>query len=381
MEKQIYLDYNATTPVHVRVLEEMLPWFTGQFWNAASSHHLGSKARNAVETGREQVAELIGCQKTEIIFTSGSTESINLAIKGAAKASLNRTGFITSVAEHKAVLDVAAWLEEQGKKVTLLSVDSHGEIDTNLFLSNLSSDTALVSLMAANNETGVITQLETFIEETKKVNSLFHTDATQAVGRLPFNVETLGVDLASLSGHKIYGPKGVGALYIRRGTPIEPMSHGGGHERGLRSGTLNVPGIVGLGAAAQLCGELREKRNKKTKELIDRLVKGLRQELLDIQVLAEETARLPNTVNIRFVGADADAVTVNTPTIAVSSGSACTSMIPTPSHVLLAMGLTQNEAEECLRFSIGDHTTKKEIDITIKGLVSAVKRIIEVSNK
>lgn len=381
MEKQIYLDYNATTPVHVRVLEEMLPWFTDQFWNAASSHHLGAKARNAVETGREQVAELIGCQKTEIIFTSGSTESINLAIKGAAEASLNRTGFITSAAEHKAVLDVAAWLEEQGKKVTLLPVDSHGEIDTNLFLSNLSSDTALVSLMAANNETGVITQLETFIEETKKVNSLFHTDATQAVGRLPFNVETLGVDLASLSGHKIYGPKGVGALYIRRGTPIKSMLHGGGHERGLRSGTLNVPGIVGLGAAAQLCGELREKRNKKTKELVDRLVKGLRQELLDIQVLAEETARLPNTVNIRFVGADADAVIANTPTIAVSSGSACTSMIPAPSHVLLAMGLTQNEAEECLRFSIGDHTTKKEIDITIKGLVSAVKRIIEVSNK
>ncbi len=381
MNKQIYLDYNATTPVHTRVLEEMLPWFTDNFWNAASSHHLGAKARNAVETARQQVAELIGCHKSEIAFTSGSTESINLAIKGGVQASPDRTSFVTSAAEHKAVLDVAVWLEEKGERVTLLPIDSNGEIDTSLFLSSLSSKTALVSLMAANNETGVVTQLEPFIEETKRVGALFHTDATQAIGRLPFNVETLGVDLASLSGHKIYGPKGVGALYIRRGTSIEPMFHGGGHEKGLRSGTLNVPGIVGLGAAAQLCEELRDKRNKKTKELIDRLVGGLKQELSGIQILAENKVRLSNTVNIRFVGADADAVIANTPTVAVSSGSACTSMIPTPSHVLLAMGLTQIEAEECLRFSVGDLTTEEEIDTAAKDLITAVKRVKEMTSE
>lgn len=379
MSTLTYLDYNATTPVDPVVLDAMMPWFTGNFWNAASAHLAGRFALDAVDAAREQVASAIGARQNEIVFTSGSTESINLALKGAVAASPSRRNVITTSTEHKAVLDTAEWLKSNQSKVTIIPTDSAGVVDLSALDSALDEGTAVVSAMAANNETGVVTSLQELIEVSQKYEVLFHSDATQVIGRGPFNVEELGLDLASLSAHKIYGPKGVGALFVRRGTQLEAVTHGGGHERGLRSGTLNVPAIVGFGAAANLVTSRLKQATDKSLALVNQLVVGLNQQLVDIEIVAESTDRLPNTVNIRFNGADSDAIMANAPSIAVSSGSACSARIPSPSHVLMAMGLSSKEASECLRFSVGYPTTSEDIDKTITAIVYAVERVRELT--
>jgi cysteine desulfurase len=356
-----------------------LPWFSSNFWNAASSHLAGRFALDAVDAAREQVALAIGAHRNEIVFTSGSTESINLALKGAVATSPSRRNVITISTEHKAVLDTAEWLKSNQSEVTIIPTDSAGVIDVSALEDALDEGTAVVSAMAANNETGVVTNLQELIEVSQKHGALFHSDATQAIGRLPFNVEELNLDLASISAHKIYGPKGVGALFVRRGTQLEAVTHGGGHERGLRSGTLNVPAIVGFGAAANLVTSRMKQTTDKSIALVNQLVVGLNQQLVDIEIVAESTDRLPNTVNIRFNGADSDAVMANAPSIAVSSGSACSARIPSPSHVLMAMGLSSEEASECLRFSVGYPTTSEDIDKTITAIVYAVERVRELT--
>ena len=374
-----YLDYNATTPVDPAVLDAMLPWFSSNFWNAASSHLAGRFALDAVDAAREQVALAIGAHRNEIVFTSGSTESINLALKGAVATSPSRRNVITISTEHKAVLDTAEWLKSNQSEVTIIPTDSAGVIDVSALEDALDEGTAVVSAMAANNETGVVTNLQELIEVSQKHGALFHSDATQAIGRLPFNVEELNLDLASISAHKIYGPKGVGALFVRRGTQLEAVTHGGGHERGLRSGTLNVPAIVGFGAAANLVTSRMKQTTDKSIALVNQLVVGLNQQLVNIEIVSEATNRLPNTVNIRFNGADSDAVMANAPSVAVSSGSACSARIPSPSHVLMAMGLSSEEASECLRFSVGYPTTSEDIDKIITAIVYAVERVRELT--
>lgn len=379
MAKTIYLDYNATTPVAPEVLDAMRPWFTERFWNAASTHSLGGVANDAVETARGQVADLIGAHPNEIVFTSGSTESINLALKGALSASPDRNGLVTSATEHKAVLDVAAWLENQGATTRVLPVTATGEIDPETFTWSVDERTAVVSVMAANNETGVIADLSKPVKAARRCGALFHTDATQAVGRIDFDVKRCDADLASISAHKLYGPKGVGALYVRRTIQIEAVIHGGGHERNMRSGTLNVAGIVGFGAAAELAAKQRHEDADCSTRLVEGLVSALTAQLDGVEVIAESAPRLPNTVNLRFTGADAEAVMVNAPTVAVSAGSACTSMVPHPSHVLTAMGMSTDDASECLRFSTGRPTTSDDITKAVDVLVPAVARIRELT--
>ncbi len=379
MSNHIYLDYNATTPVAPEAVDAMTPWFNERFWNAASAHPLGAMANDAVETARQQVADLIGAHPNEIVFTSGSTESINLALKGVLSAAPDRTGIVTAATEHKAVLDTVAWLAEQGASTCVLPVDASGQIDLELFAGSMNEHTAVVSIMAANNETGVIANLAGPVDAARRYGALVHTDATQAVGRINFDVEHSDVDLASISAHKIYGPKGVGALYVRRGVRIDATVHGGGHEHNMRSGTLNVAGIVGFGAAAELAAKQRDDDAERSTQLTAQLVAGLVAQLSDVEVISESAPRLPNTVNVRFAGADAEAVMVNAPTIAVSSGSACTSMVPHPSHVLTAMGMSADEASECLRFSTGRPTTDESITEAVTALVSAVTRVRELT--
>lgn len=379
MPNHVYLDYNATTPVAPEVVDVMIPWFTERFWNAASAHSMGAMANDAVETARQQVADLIGAHPNEIVFTSGSTESINLALKGALSASPDRTGIVTVATEHKAVLDTAAWLAEQGASTCVLPVTASGEIDPELFAGSVDEHTAVVSVMAANNETGVIADLVGPVDAARRCGALFHTDATQAVGRINFDVEHSDVDLASISAHKIYGPKGVGALYVRRSVRIDATVHGGGHEHNMRSGTLNVAGIVGFGSAAELAAKQRDDDAERSNQLIAQLVAGLIAQLSDVEVISESAPRLPNTVNVRFTGADAEAVMVNAPTVAMSSGSACTSMVPHPSHVLTAMGMSADAASECLRFSTGRPTTSEDITEAITAIVSAVTRVRELT--
>ena len=379
MAKTIYLDYNATTPVAPEVLDAMRPWFTERFWNAASTHSLGGVANDAVETARGQVADLIGAHPNEVVFTSGSTESINLALKGALTASPDRNGLVTAATEHKAVLDVAAWLDDQGATTQILQVTTTGEIDPEEFTCSVDERTAVVSVMAANNETGVIADLSRPAEAARRCGALFHTDATQAVGRIDFDVKRCDADLASISAHKLYGPKGVGALYVRRTIQIEAGIHGGGHERNMRSGTLNVAGIVGFGAAAELAAKQRHEDADCATRLVEGLVSALTAQLDGVEVIAESAPRLPNTVNLHFTGADAEAVMINAPTVAVSAGSACTSMVPHPSHVLTAMGMSTDDASECLRFSTGRPTTSDDIAKAVSVLVPAVTRIRELT--
>ena len=379
MAKTIYLDYNATTPVAPEVLDAMRPWFTERFWNAASTHSLGGVANDAVETARGQVADLIGAHPNEVVFTSGSTESINLALKGALTASPDRNGLVTAATEHKAVLDVAAWLDDQGATTRVLPVTATGEIDPEVFTWSVDEQTAVVSIMVANNETGVIADLSRPAETARRCGALFHTDATQAVGRIDFDVKRCDADLASISAHKLYGPKGVGALYVRRTIQIEAGIHGGGHERNMRSGTLNVAGIVGFGAAAELAAKQRHEDADSSTRHVERLVSALTAQLDGVEVIAESAPRLPNTVNLHFTGADAEAVMINAPTVAVSAGSACTSMVPHPSHVLTAMGMSTDDASECLRFSTGRPTTSDDIAKAVSVLVPAVNRIRELT--
>lgn len=372
----IYLDYNATTPVDEQVLQSMLPYFSIKFGNAASSTHLlGTDAKNAVENARDQIAHIINCETQEIIFTSGSTEAVNLSIKGVYNNYQTKGNHIVTVeTEHKAVLDTCKYLEKKGAHITYLKTDNDGLIDLQELEKTITEKTVLVSVMYANNETGVIQNIREISKIVHCKNSILFCDATQAIGKIPLDVQKDGIDLMCLSAHKFYGPKGIGALYVRRKNPrviLEPFIHGGGHERGLRSGTLNVPAIVGLGKACELIS---------FNDGIEKLKNYFERSLLEqfkncISINGGNVKRLPNTTNITFPFKAVDFIHHTKSKLAVATGSACTSAENLPSHVLTAMHLTKEQAERSVRFSLGKYTTNKEIDevlVLIKTLINSL---------
>lgn len=374
----IYLDNNATTPIDPRVLEEMMPFLTHNFANAASTHRFGVSAHEAVKKARKQVGDLIGADTHEIIFTSGATEAINLAIKGVAEAYAHKGNHIVTVStEHSAVLDTCRYLETKGFEVTYLPVQNDGLLDLAVVKAAIRKDTILVSVMHVNNETGVIQPIQEISEFAHANGSLFMSDCTQSVGKIPVNVDELGIDLLCFSAHKIYGPKGVGALFIRQRKnriKIPALLHGGGHERGMRSGTLNVPGIVGLGKASQIAHEEMAENEVKIREMRD----YLESELLKIEgtwINGNRENRLYNVTNIGFEGVDSEALIMglsnpedDSPIITVSNGSACTAASIEPSHVLLGIGLSEDDAFKSIRFSLSKNIQIKEINILIKNL-------------
>lgn len=375
--EMIYLDYNATTPLDPRVLEKMLPFFTEVYGNAASQHSAGMKAKKAIDHARGQIAELIGSIPQEIIFTSGATESINLAIKGLAARSQERKHIVTVSTEHKAVLDVCAYLETIGFEVTYLPVQTDGLLDIETVKDAIRLDTLLVSVMYVNNETGVIQPIQEISALAHDHGAFFMTDATQAVGKMPVDVETLGIDLMAFSAHKFYGPKGAGGLYVRSKRPfrvkLQPLQHGGGHEGSFRSGTLNVPGIVGMGEACAIA----QKEMSQDSTRIGRIRDQLENELLEIPgswVNGSRTQRLYNVTNVGFEGVDTQILIPMMQNIAVSNGSACTSAVLELSHVLMAMGLREEQAWGSLRFSLG----RKILDP--KELVSTLKYNLGIIN-
>ena len=381
----IYLDNHATTPVDPRVLAAMLPYFTEQFGNASSKNHaFGWEAEAAVDSAREQVAKLIGAgSPREIVFTSGATESDNLAIKGVAQAYRERGNHIVTCAtEHKAVLDSCKALEKQGFKVTYLRVQTNGLLDLQRLEESLTDETILVSIMAANNEIGTIQPVEQIGRLTRKKGILFHTDATQAVGKIPINVDKMAIDLLSLTAHKIYGPKGVGALYVRGEKPrvkLMPMLDGGGHERGMRSGTLNVPGIVGLGIACELGQKEMGGEAERLMGLRERLRTGLVQQLEDVYINGDPVRRLPGNLNMSFAYIDGESLMMGLKEIAVSTGSACTSASLESSHVLKALGLDDSLAHASIRFGVGRFNTAEEIEYTIGRVAEEVHRLRRIS--
>jgi cysteine desulfurase len=376
----IYLDNNATTRTDPRVVQAMLPYFTEEYGNAASkTHEFGHKAAEAVEQARGEVAALIGASPREIIFTSGATESDNLALKGAA-ALLRPQGnhIITAQTEHKAVLDTCKRLQQNGFAVTYLPVDRFGHIDVAQLADALTEKTILVSLMTANNEIGTLHPLAKIGKLCKERGVLFHTDAAQAVGKVTLDVEALGIDLLSLSGHKLYGPKGIGVLYVRRRDPhvrLEPQIDGGGHERGLRSGTLPVPLVVGLGRACVLGQEEMPQEAERLRALRDRLASGLLESLEGVTLNGHPDQRLPNTVNLSFAHVQSEALLMALRSVAASSGSACTSANVEPSHVLRAIGLPDDLARGSVRFGLGRFTTQEEIDFVVGEVVRVVERL------
>jgi cysteine desulfurase len=376
----VYLDYNATTPVDSRVLEAMLPYFCEHFGNPASrSHAYGWRAEEAVENARRQVASLVGASAKEIVFTSGATESNNLAIRGVVEMSRAKGNhIITCRTEHKAVLDVCAALAESGWEVTYLTPDADGCLTADQVDQAVTDRTILISLMVANNETGVLHPIEEIGRVAKRRDVLFHTDATQAVGRLPVNVQAMGVDLLSLSAHKMYGPKGTGALYVRaRGPRVRLAGQilGGGHERGLRSGTLNVPGIVGLGKACEITAAQIPDEAPRLRALRDRLERGIAERLPHVKRNGHAIRRLPNTSNLSFGGVEGQAILLKLRDLAVSSGSACTSASPDASFVLRAMGVEEDLAGSAIRFSLGRPTTEAEIDFAVQQVTAVVAEL------
>jgi len=378
MKKPVYLDYHATTPVDPRVVQAMTPYFTEIFGNAASRNHAyGWEAKKAVERAREQVASLIGANPREIVFTSGATESNNLAIKGVAEKR-GKGRIVTCVTEHKAVLDPIERLESEGFEVVRLQVDQAGEIDLAQLAQAVDADTILVSLMAANNETGLLHPIREIGSIVREHGAALHTDAAQAAGRIPLNVDDDGIDLLSISGHKLYAPKGVGALFVRRrGARVDlcPQMDGGGHERGLRSGTLNVPGIVALGAACQIAEAEMDVEARRLSELRDRLHSGIHERLDGVRLNGPRESRLPNNLNLAFEDVDGESLLMELDDLAVSSGSACTSESPRPSHVLQAMGLPDRLAAASLRFGLGRWTSEEEVDYAANRVAAAVTRL------
>jgi cysteine desulfurase len=380
----IYLDNNATTRTDPRVVEAMLPFFTERFGNAASrTHRFGWEAQEAVDQAREEVAGLMGAQAREIVFTSGATESNNLAIKGAAGMHRRQGNhLVTAATEHKAVLDPCKRLEREGFQVTYLPVDRHGQVTAAQVEDALTEQTILVSIMAANNEIGTLQPIGDIGRVCKRRGVLFHTDAAQAVGKIPLDVEALGIDLMSLSAHKIYGPKGVGALYVRRRGPrvrLEPLLDGGGHEGGLRSGTLPVPLVVGFARACGLCRELMEGESKRLRSLREQLRQGLEEQLDFVSCHGHPTQCLPGTLNMSFAYVRGEALLMGLTDIAVSSGSACTSASVEPSYVLRALGVPDDLAHSSLRFGLGRFNTEEEIVFAIDAVVRTVNRLRAIS--
>ena len=380
----IYMDNHATTPVDPRVLEAMLPYFTDKFGNAASRNHpFGWAAEEAVETARNQIAKLIGANPKEIIFTSGATESDNLAIKGVAEMYREKGNhIITAVTEHKAVLDTCKRLEKYGYRVTYLPVMKDGLIDLEDLKRSIDDKTILVTIMAANNEIGVIQPVEEIGKICRERGVIFHTDAVQMIGKVPFDVNKLNVDIASITGHKIYGPKGVGALYVRRKNPRVQLSaiiDGGGHERGMRSGTLNVPGIVGLGEACEICMQEMDSEGKRLGALRDRLKNSIMSRLDETYVNGSQEHRLPHNLNISFAYVEGESLLMGINDVAVSSGSACTSATLEPSYVLKALGTGDDLAHSSIRFGLGRFNTEAEVDYVADKLVEVVTRLRELS--
>jgi cysteine desulfurase len=371
------MDYNATTPLDERVLEAMLPYLTNHFGNAASrSHAYGWKAAEAVDIARQQVADLLGCTSKEIIFTSGATEAVNLAIKGAFEAFRHKGNHIITVkTEHKAVLDTCQHLEKIGADVTYLDVDSEGNISLENLEKSIKKETILISVMAANNEIGVLYPIKEIAQIAHKYGILFHCDATQAIGKIPINVLEDNIDLLNFSGHKIYGPKGVGALYVRKKINITAQQDGGKHERGMRSGTLNVGGIVGIGEACQFCKQLMCDEAIRLSVLRNRLELGILEKLPFAKINGNLNLRLANTSNISFGKIDGEQLLMNLSEIAVSNGSACNSASTEPSYVLKAMGLDDESAYSSVRFSLGRMTQESDIDLAINHVVSVVEKM------
>ncbi len=383
MKIPIYMDHHATTPVDPRVLEAMLPYFGVEFGNAASkSHVFGWRAEEAVEAARAEVAALVGATAREIVFTSGATESDNLAIKGVAQFHQGKgRHLVTCQTEHKAVLDSLHALERQGFEVTFLPVGRDGRLDPGALERALRPDTILVSVMAANNETGVLQPVEEIGRITRARGVLFHCDAVQAVGRVPFDVERANVDLASLSAHKLYGPKGVGALYVRRKPRARLIAQmdGGGHERGLRSGTLNVPGIVGFGKACALAGAELPAESARLLALRERLRRGIDAAVEQVTVNGSLEHRLPGNLNVSFAWVEGEALMMAMKDVAVSSGSACTSASLEPSYVLRAMGVPDDLAHSSIRFGLGRFNTEEEVDWVVELLGRKVKKLRDLS--
>ncbi|HLE25943.1 MAG TPA: cysteine desulfurase NifS [Thermodesulfobacteriota bacterium] len=383
--KRVYLDYNATTPIDPRVFEAMIPYMKEEFGNPSSIHSYGMAGKAALDNSREQIAELLGAGPREIVFTSCGSESNNLAIKGIA-FQLREKGnhLITTQVEHASVLETFRFLESQGFNSTYLSVDKYGLIDLEELREAITDDTILVSVMFANNETGVLMPIQEIAELVKEKRVIFHTDAIQAVGKIDINLKNLPVDLLSISGHKLYGPKGVGALLIRDGVKFGPLIHGGGQERGKRSGTENVAGIVGLGKACEIFKQDAgyKMQDARIKDLRDELYEGISERISGFKLNGHHEKRLSNTLNLSFEGVEGESLVMNLDLegIAVSTGSACSEGNVEPSHVLLAMGLSKEQAVSSVRFSLGRFTEKEDINRVIDVLPGIVERIREISS-
>ena len=380
--KKIYLDYAATTPTHPEVVKAMLLYFSDNFGNPSSIHFFGQKAKTAIEEAREKVANLIGAENKEVIFTSGGTEADNFAIKGVAYA-LERKGnhIITTSIEHHAVLEPCKFLEKRGFQVTYLPVDEYGLVDPDDLKKAITDKTILISVMHANNEIGTIEPIAEMARIAKERGVCFHTDAVQTVGHLPINVDELGVDLLSISAHKLYGPKGVGAIYIRKGTRMLPFMHGGDQERRRRASTENVPGIVGFGKACEIAQREMSSERERLTSLRDKLIEGILQRIDHSRLNGHPTQRLPNNVNVslEFVEGESMLINLDLAGIAASTGSACSSGSLKPSHVLLALGLSPELAHGSLRFTLGRETTQEDIDYVIETLPPIVEKLRAMS--
>ena len=384
MKTPIYLDNHATTSMDPRVLEAMLPFFSETFGNAASRNHaFGWAAEEAVEEARAQIAAIVGAGAKEVVFTSGATESDNLALVGVAEFYKDKGNhIITAPTEHKAILDTCHMLEQRGYEITYLDLDQHGSIDLDQLAEAITDKTILVSLMAANNEIGTIHPLKEIGRITRERGVLFHTDATQGVGHMDIDVEEMNIDLASYTAHKIYGPKGCGALYVRRRKPrtrLTPIIHGGGHERGLRSGTLNVPGIIGFGKACEIMQAEGVAGREHLLYLRDRLHQGITREIGEVYLNGHATERHPGNLNLSFAYVEGESLLMGISDIAVSSGSACTSASLEPSYVLRSLGVGVELAHSSIRFGVGRFNTEEEIDFVIKRMVEVVSRLREMS--
>jgi len=380
----IYMDNNSTTRTDPRVVEAMIPFFTEKYGNSASRNHsYGWDAEEAVDSAREQVASIINASSKEIIFTSGATEANNLAIKGVASMYRKKGNhFISTITEHKAIIDPLKRIERDGCKVTFLNVDKNGMISLQELEQAITNETVLVTLMAGNNEIGTLHPLKEIGKICKAKGVLFHTDATQAIGKIPVDVEEMGIDLLSLSGHKMYGPKGIGALYVRRKDPrvrLDAMMDGGGHERGMRSGTLPVPMIVGLGMAAEIARKEMSAESQRLLQLRNRLHSGITSKLEDVYLNGHPEFRLPGNLNLSFAFVEGEGLMMGIKDIAVSSGSACTSASLEPSYVLKALGLGDELAHSSIRFGLGRFTTEEEIDFVIQDVVRAVNHLRDMS--
>lgn len=384
MNFPIYMDHNATTPMDPRVLEAMMPYFTNVYGNAASrSHQYGWEAEEAVEKARQQIADLIGATTKEIVFTSGATESDNLALMGIAEMYASKGNhIITLPTEHKAIIDTCKYLERHGKEVTYLTVDEFGMVDLDVLRNAIKDTTILVSIMMANNEIGTIQPVAEIGKICREKGVIFHTDATQGVGKIPVDVNAMNIDLMSFTAHKMYGPKGVGALYVRKKSPRVKLSeqmHGGGHERGMRSGTLNVPGIVGFGKACEICKNEMESESKRLIYLRDKMINTFLEKVEYSYLNGHPTERLPHNVNVSFEYVEGEGLMMGIKDLAVSSGSACTSATLEPSYVLKALGRGDELAHSSIRYGLGRFTTEEEVDYAIAQTIETVNHLRELS--